>query len=304
MPPRPVLALAAATLLSLPGPHASADPARAELVSTYVWPRADRARGGWSAIEMDADGRTFTIVTDDGYLADGTLVRDGDNIVGVEVVQTAKLVGDDGAPVEGPFDDSEGLAVMPDGSAWVSFEGEGRVRQIRGAPSLRVPDPLDFAGLQTNSGLEALAVDADGSLYAIPERSGDLQRNFPVYRLKDGRWTVPFTIPRRGNFLPVGADIGPDGRLYLLERAFQGIFGFRSRIRRFDVAIDGLSGEAELITTGSGDFDNLEGLSAWRDDAAAIRLTAISDDNNFPFQRTEIVEFRVLDPLAPSATGR
>ena len=42
--------------------------------------------------------------------------------------------------------------------------------------------------LQDNSGLEALAIDADGALYAIPERSGDWERPFPVYRLRDGAW--------------------------------------------------------------------------------------------------------------------
>ena len=37
------------------------------------------------------------------------------------------------------------------------------------------------------------------------------------------------------SFLVVGADVGPDDRLYVLERDFA-FFGFRSRVRSFDLA--------------------------------------------------------------------
>ncbi len=77
-----------------------------------------------------------------------------------------------------------------------------------------------------------------------------------------------------GPFLIVGADIGPDGRLYMLERDFAGI-GFRSRIRRFD--LDG-GNEETMLETGLRTHDNLEGISVWQD-AQGLRLTLISDDN-------------------------
>jgi hypothetical protein len=147
-----------------------------------------------------------------------------------------------------------------------------------------------FVPLQNNASLEALAVDADGELYTIPERSGLATLPFPVYRLKDGVWDQPFDIPRRGAFLISGADIGPDGRLYVVERDFLGI-GFRSRVRRFDLT----GGNEELLLeTSVRQHDNLEGISVWQDDTG-LRLTLISDDNYRAFQRTEIVEYRLTD---------
>ena len=102
---------------------------------------------------------------------------------------------------------------------------------------------------------------------------------------------MPFSVTRPDAFVPVGADIGPDGLFYLLERDFTGI-GFRSRVRRFDMT----GGQAEtLFQTGTNTYDNLEGLSVWRDATGAIRLTMVSDDNFKFFQQTQIVEYRVTD---------
>jgi len=160
---------------------------------------------------------------------------------------------------------------------------------LHGDPSL-LPSHPDFAAMQANAALEAIAIGPDGALYALAERSGRAERPFPVYRFREGIWDVPFTIPRRGAFLVSGADIGPDGRLFLLERDFAGI-GFRSRVRSFD-----LTGGDERVELQSsvGQFDNLEGLAVWQD-GQGIRLTMISDDNQNWFQQTEIVEYRLAD---------
>jgi hypothetical protein len=76
---------------------------------------------------------------------------------------------------------------------------------------------------------------------------------------------VPFTIERRGEFLPVGADFGPDGLFYLLERRFLGIFGLQSRVRRFAIDGDTIGAEETLLETRPWTHDNLEGISVWRD---------------------------------------
>ncbi|MDZ4134183.1 MAG: esterase-like activity of phytase family protein, partial [Paracoccaceae bacterium] len=162
-------------------------------------------------------------------------------------------------------------------------------------PAENLPDHPDFRRMRANSALEALAIDARGTLYTLPEQSGSAQSPFPVYRFRNGAWDKPFSIARRGGFLPVAADFGPDGRFYLLERQFRGIAGFASRVRRFDIGQTGISGETTVLETPSGRHDNLEGLSVWRDVTGAIRLTMVSDDNFMFFQRTEIVEYRVRD---------
>lgn len=146
--------------------------------------------------------------------------------------------------------------------------------------------------MQANSSLEALAIDHRGWLYTLPERSGQLTRPFPVYRFDGTRWAQPFSIPRSGGFLPVGADFGPDGKLYLLEREFSG-FGFRSRVRRFAVSETGIGPGETLLSSALARHDNLEGIAVTRTGTGEIRLTMISDDNFRVFQRTEIVEYLV-----------
>lgn len=95
--------------------------------------------------------------------------------------------------------------------------------------------------------------------------------------------------------MPVAADFGPDGRLYLLERDFRGIGGFASRLRRFDLTERGFDGETTLFQTPFSLHDNLEGLSIWRDAQGGLRATMISDDNFLFVQQTQIVEHRLPD---------
>ena len=154
------------------------------------------------------------------------------------------------------------------------------------------PHP-DFAGLPQNGALEALAVGAGQVLYALPEDPPT--PDFPVYRWADGVWDTRLSVTRQGPFLPVAADIGPDGRLYLLERDFRGSGGFANRLRRFDLTEAGLVNELTLIVTPLGWYDNLEGLSVWQDKAGRLRATLISDDNFFALQETQIIEFALPD---------
>jgi hypothetical protein len=168
----------------------------------------------------------------------------------------------------------------------------------------RLPRHPDFAALQGNASLEALAADAEGALYALPERSGSWTRPFPVWRYADGVWSRAFEVPRRGRFLPVGADFGPDGRLYLLERRMPLPFDFATRVRRFEIVDGQIVSEETLLETPPGLHDNLEGLAVWRDDDGAIRLTMVSDDNYSRFQKTEIVEYRLQAELDAAAEAR
>jgi len=271
---------------------ASMTHAEAELVSAIIWEGDSPHFGGFSAIHVDDDGLGFVALSDRAALVEGRFLRDAQGvIVGAEAGSPMLLRDRDGAPLRGPLADSEGIAVGPDGRLYIAFEGRARVRVQDGAtgrPRL-LPRHPDFDAMAPNASLEALAIAPDGTLYAIPERSGRANRPFPVYRYRNGAWDIPFALPRLGSFLVSGADIGPDGMLYVLERDFA-VLGFRSRVRRF--ARDG-SGETVLLETRTGAHDNLEGLSVWRDAAGDIRITMIADDNFGAFQRNEIVEYRI-----------
>lgn len=299
MPRRALVALIAALAGFGAWAQAPEPPGRADFVQSWRWSRSEPAFGGFSGIELDPAGTSLTVVSDRGTIWRGTIARDAAGLIsGIEIARgPTPLRSPRSLETQGTTKDSEGLALAADGTAYVSFEGVARVAHFADDAAMAdpMPRPREFMTLQNNSALEALAIAEDGTLYTLPERSGAKDRAFPVFRLKPGaaQWDQPFAIPRDGDWLPVGADIGPDGRLYLLERDFWGLIGFLSRVRVFDIAGDTVSGGEVVMQSRAGRFDNLEGLAAWRDGTGAIRLTLISDDNFVPLQQTQLVEFRL-----------
>lgn len=240
--------------------------------------------GGLSAIEMPVTGGQATVLSDRGASFHLTL----DRANGTYSIAAT--------PQPRPHRDSEGLAWDGD-TMFYSYEGPAAVV---GADGTRLAPHADFAQYKPNGSLEALAASPDGTLYTLPERSGDRNVPFPIYRRADGRWETWASLPRTGPFLPAGADIGPDGLLYILERAFSPL-GFRSRIRRIDPAHPKAAPET-LLKTRAGQHDNLEGLALWRSTSGATCLSMVSDNNFLSVQRTELVEYALTETLAGGAT--
>ena len=267
--------------------------AEARVAGRYVWQSDDPEIGGLSGLEVEADGVGFLALIDRGRIFEGRFLRESGQITGLNLSAKAGLLGPSGAPLEEEEDDSEGLALDGHGGFYVSFEGPARVwhyDSLMAGPT-EIALTRDFAEMQENAGLEALAALADGSLVTMPERTGRQDRPFPLHHLADGRWGTLGDLARIGPFLAVGADLGPDGYLYVLERDFVGI-GFRSRIRRVDLS----TGSDEiLLTSALRAFGNLEGLAVWQDSSGQIRLVAVSDNNFIGVQKTEFVEFIVID---------
>ncbi len=244
-----------------------------------------------SAIELDESGTRFVMVTDRGVFLQGTLRRESGKITGLDLSAKTQVHDTDGNILTGSSADSEGVAFDPAGRIYVSFEGNARIWRYDtlDGPAYPIRRADAFDSLQSNSGLEALATAPDGTIYTIPERSGEMDRPFPVYRYRTD-WDVAFTIPRSGSFLVTGADVGPDGKLYVLERDFLGI-GFRTRVRSFN--LDG-TGEETLLQTWLGKHSNLEGIAVWRDPEGKTRLTMVSDNGQTLYQTT-VVEYRLDD---------
>ncbi|MCF6272742.1 MAG: esterase-like activity of phytase family protein [Rhodobacteraceae bacterium] len=265
--------------------------------STLPLQMDDPRFGGFSSLEVSADGLSFISTSDRGSLLRGDIIREGEQMLGVENLALTPILDTKGRPLMNWSADAEGLAISDSGAIYMSFEGNHRVmrQSAPGALPEFAPKHPDFSGLINNSALEALAIDDAGVVYAIPERSGAYDRPFPVYRLLGAIWNRDWEIARTGDYLVTGADIF-EGQLYVLERDLAGLFGFSSRIRRFDIGGEGLQNEQELLVTAAGRFDNLEGISVWRGPSGALRVMMISDDNFRFFQKNQLVEFVLEAP--------
>jgi hypothetical protein len=269
--------------------------AEATLLSSYTWTMPDENFGGFSSLEMDDQGQGFISTSDHGYFLSGKIKRQNGKIVSVSDQKLVPINNPKGALVDKLNGDAEGIAIGPNGKIFVSFERNHRVWSYAETHSAayELPKHTDFKALQFNSSIEALAIDKNGWLYAVPERSGKMNRPFPIYRFNGTRWDKRLSIPRRGTFLVTGGDIGPDGKFYLLERNYFLPIGFASRVRSFGITKPGLIDEQVVLLTNYGVHDNLEGISVWQDDKKHIRITLISDDNFNFFQQTELVEYVV-----------
>lgn len=265
-------------------------------IGTYVWSDNDPDFGGFSGLEISADGGSFHALSDRANLFWGSIERDpAGRIRHMNIAGHARLKDSRGRPLKpGYIGDSEGLAIDAKGRIWVSFEGLDRIVSYADpdAPAKPLPRPPKLPELSINKGFESLAIAPDNSLITMPEQSLGPRKPFPVLRVRKRKWDQPYSIPRDGRWLPVGSDFGPDGWFYLLERDFQGLLGFSSRIRRMHLGPDGPSDIQVILQTNPLQYDNLEGLSVW-DDGLGIRLTMISDDNFLFVQRTELVEYRL-----------
>jgi len=240
--------------------------------------------GGLSAIEVFDAGAQAIVLSDRGAAFRITF----DRITGTRTVTNH--------PQPQPKRDSEGLA-LGNGSLFFSYEGPGEVRSDTGAV---LPMHPDFANLPLNGTLEALAINDIGVLFALPERFASRDAPIPVYQLGGATWSIARHIPQDGSYRPTGADFGPDGQLYVLERALA-LFGFRSRIRRFD-PLDTNGSIETILETKAREFGNLEGLSVWVSVTGATCLSMVSDDNFWPFMRSELIEYALTETLAQGAS--
>ncbi len=271
------------------------EPPRAQYLGSFTWEMDQKWFGGWSGLELSMNGSDMTVITDRARVMTAQITRKGDQISAIEPGRSTRLRASTGKLLVGRIVDSEGLALAPEGGFYVSFEGVARVAHYDrpGATPTPLQRPAAFGALPKNRALEALAIDRNGQLYAIPEDI-DGQGRISVHVWNGTGWALPFQLDGGQGFLPVGADFGPDGWFYLLERGWN-LFGFRSRLRRWQISDGQPEQEELLLQSPTGTHDNLEGVSIWRDQQGRTRITMIADDNFLFFQRTELVDY-VIPP--------
>lgn len=253
---------------------------------------------GLSALWLSPDGLRLMLLSDRSFGATGRITRGADGqITRVDLAEPIPLRGRDGRELRRGQMDSEGLAVGPTGEVFISVEGPARVfRAARlGDAMQQIGRPRDFGTLPSNGSLEALAIGPDGTLYTLPETEAQMATPFPLFARRGGAWTIIAQVPRSGEFLPVAADVGPDGRLYILFRGFSALAGFSTLLQRFTLTETGLGPPVSLIRAGPGTHGNLEGLAVWRDAKGRLTATMVSDDNGIFLQNAELVEYHLPD---------
>lgn len=292
-----VIAIGVAPVFALYPPPLSPTIAKrdqtAQHVSTFRWRHDADWFGGMSGIEITPNGRDFYAVSDRGHVLKGTFTRENGTLTNVEITDAQPLVDKNGAVRKFPHTDAEGLALDAQGRLHVSFEQAHRILRYDTWDSHAVWPSYTklWRNLRGNGGLEMVAVDAQGVLYAIPESAISGTSEASVYRrIPNQDWDQPFTLPLTPDFAPVGGDIGPDGRLYLLERDFTP-YGFRTQVRRMDITPTGFENIEILLQTRRLKHGNVEGLAVGTDPDGKTRLTMISDDNFLPFLHTDIIEY-------------
>lgn len=248
--------------------------------------------GGFSALHLAANGLDCLLMTDRGVFVATRLERDHPEgrLTGFQTLSITPMPGLSSDTLPAALVDSEGLAVAPDGTRFVSFEGIGGGRVWRYSPRAKraeaLPGHPGFKRFPRNASLESLAIDRRGRLYTMPEDPPDTE--FPLYRLDGDGWREIARLPRLQGFLPVSLDFDDEGGLWLLERRFALPLTLTSRLSR--IGTEGRLTRERVWQSRAGAFGNLEGLSMGRHPDGRLRATMVADNNHLAFMRNEIIE--------------
>jgi len=250
----------------------------------------DPAFGGLSGLWMGPE--QIVLVSDRGHLLAGRIAEGGDAPLGLAVMHP--LVDEAGRALTGDWSDAEGLARIGE-TFLVAFERDHRIMRMRAdrrlAPAHR---PADAYRLPGNAGMEGLAALPGNRLLAIAEGRED--GAFPVW-LIGPEGTTRGSLPALTRHAVTGADLGPDGLLYLSQRFYSPAEGVSLRLLRYALGDDGMpvpeSAETlAALDAGSG-IDNMEGIAAVPGEGGGIDVWLVSDDNFNPAQRTLLLRLKI-----------
>jgi hypothetical protein len=263
--------------------------------------------GGWSGLEVDADGR-FIAISDQGSFLSGSIdTNEAGDLVGVSDAKIGLMRDEKGQPLDGKeWQDAEDIALLHDGRYAVSFERHHRIliydlakNGTTGAAERGPPVPQDMA---ENEGIEALVQAPDGDLIAGREYSATHKAPTQFFKLKlDGSGTVLGPAQVRRDYALVSLRLLPDGDYIALERFYFPMLGTRTALMRYKA--DGLAAAKphldgpELANLKKPlAVDNFEGLAVVPRKDGGARLYIISDDNFSASQRTLLYAFDLEGP--------
>lgn len=273
-----------------------------------------RRFGGFSGLNISADGKRLLAISDKGRWIEARLLYDKTGrLTGLSHAHIGRLRSPSGKIPGWRERDSETLAMLPGGRLAVGFEGTPRIWVYppsrtpfaRRPIALAVPQSLHFAS--RNAGLEALAALAGGGFFALAE---DMEAPAPYgysahagWRRAKGRWTA-LAYDRVGLYRPTGAARLPpgtkhEGDVVVIERALYLFSGFSIRVMLMPARVIKAGARLRprhLATLASPlNVDNFEGVAARRGPKGETLIYLISDDNFRADQRTYLMMFRLIE---------
>ncbi|MCI4664292.1 MAG: esterase-like activity of phytase family protein [Neomegalonema sp.] len=279
-----------------------------EFLVGYELRSADPRFGGISGLDMHK--LELTAATDAGVFLRIDLRRDERGaITALGAASIAPQLDGKGAPIESDGAKAEALARDPvSGLLWAAYLKDHRILGWRNIEAAAVADisALPKSVLAPEGGIEALAAARDRSLYAIASAPIRDQKGLSGaiggWRLAVDR-AVRFEIKRSDGFRPKGADFGPDGALYLLERREAGDQGAALRIRRFAAKKvhkieDGAQlgeGETLLLLTDRAPIGAMDALAVDPGKDGKVVLTLVADNDHSAEQPTRLLQFTVAE---------
>lgn len=285
--------------------------------------------GGWSGLEIAADGRRFLAVSDAGGWMSGEIVYDAGAPARLAAVRIGPLLTLKGGNLKRGRDrDAEAVALesgsLDKGSVLVAFEQNGRIARYDFTPHKGVSATRGFIAfpeaakaVRRKGGFEAMTLmrggPYKGAIVVFSERLADDNGNRRGFVLT-GKTARPLLLKDEGGYDITDVASLEDGSLIVLERRFRWTEGLHVRLRLVRAADLGRAGAAPaetLLDAGlASEIDNLEGLAVHRDAEGTLVLTLISDDNfNRILQRTLLLQFAYandpagagIDPKTPKA---
>ena len=256
--------------------------------------RNEKDYGGFSGLIIKNEGTEALVVTDKSFFFVLELRRDdNDFLTGYSVIKKGRILSSKGEHLNGRNTDSESIAMDANNNYYISFESNHRIMmhtEVEGK-GIFVPKHPMFRKLSVNKGIEALAIDNENRLIAIPEKPPLGISDIPIFRLQNNKWEIIKYVKIENNFLVTDAEILPMGLLLILERKFSWTQGFKTRFRL--ISLDKFDNTEPIIifTSTANQFDNLEGMTFWKDKKGEMRILTVSDDNFHPLQQSEIREF-------------
>jgi hypothetical protein len=274
---------------------------------------SSRDFGGWSGLVMDAGGRKLLSISDAGSWLTADLAYEGERPIWFTNARLGSLLAAGGGPLRNKREqDAESIALVDGtlarGTLLVGFERVHRIGRFElrdgelRAPSGYMPLPPDAKRMQSNQGIEAVAVlqagPLRGSVVAFAER---FTRGSGYHT----GWIWVRGEPHRIQLQDIdGFNITdaaglPDGGLLILERYFRWTSGVKMRIRRLAPGeiVPGarMTGRTLLEADSSYEIDNMEGMAVHRGARGETVVSLISDDNfNGFLQRTILLQFALV----------